>query len=100
MIEIKYSYGYPEHSLEVVGHANYAEQGKDIVCSAVSTLVQTLALALREIPSATATIDSGEVVIGTVRRNILADHYFKFTLQGLEAIAEQYPGHVSIEKVG
>lgn len=26
--------------LEVIGHANYAPKGKDIVCSAVSTLVQ------------------------------------------------------------
>lgn len=26
--------------LKVIGHANYAPKGKDIVCSAVSTLVQ------------------------------------------------------------
>lgn len=31
-------------SLTVMGHADYAEHGKDIVCAGVSSLVQTLAL--------------------------------------------------------
>lgn len=31
-------------SLTVMGHADYAEHGKDIVCAGVSSLVNTLAL--------------------------------------------------------
>jgi uncharacterized protein YsxB (DUF464 family) len=46
--------------VEAVGHANYAEHGKDIVCAAVSAIMQT-------------------------------------ALLGLQAIAEQYPEHVSLE---
>ena len=36
-------------SIEATGHSGYAEQGSDIVCSAVSTLMQNLAVGLTEI---------------------------------------------------
>lgn len=36
-------------SIETEGHCNYAEYGKDIVCSAVSILFQTIILGLRAI---------------------------------------------------
>lgn len=32
---------YTDTSLEVSGHANFAKKGKDIVCAAVSAVVQT-----------------------------------------------------------
>ena len=35
--------------LEVRGHSGYAEKGEDIVCSAVSVLVQTLYIGLADI---------------------------------------------------
>lgn len=38
MIEVSYNSG----QIVINGHANYALLGKDIVCAAVSTLVQTL----------------------------------------------------------
>lgn len=34
------------HFLSIDGHANFAENGKDILCSAISTLTDTLYLAL------------------------------------------------------
>lgn len=34
---------------EVHGHSGYAEEGSDIVCSAISALTQTTALALEEL---------------------------------------------------
>ena len=36
-------------TLEATGHSGYAEQGSDIVCSAVSTLMQNLAVGLTEV---------------------------------------------------
>ncbi len=36
-------------TIEATGHSGYAEEGKDIVCSAVSTLMQNLALGLTEV---------------------------------------------------
>ena len=40
--------GKAEYTLEVKGHANYGEEGKDIVCAAVSVLYQTAAAVLEE----------------------------------------------------
>ena len=36
-------------TIEATGHSGYAEQGSDIVCSAISTLMETLANGLTEI---------------------------------------------------
>lgn len=35
--------------LEISGHSGYAEEGSDIVCAALSTLIQTLEIGLNEI---------------------------------------------------
>ncbi len=35
--------------LQVLGHSGYAEEGSDVVCAAVSVLVQTLAIGLVEV---------------------------------------------------
>ena len=49
-------------TLEATGHSGYAEQGNDIVCSAVSTLMETLANSLIEIVKAKAEIKYDESV--------------------------------------
>lgn len=36
-------------SIKIKGHAEYAEHGKDIVCAAVSAILQTAQLGLSEI---------------------------------------------------
>jgi uncharacterized protein YsxB (DUF464 family) len=35
--------------IEAAGHANYAEHGKDIVCAAVSAIMQTALLGLQAV---------------------------------------------------
>ena len=45
MIEITHANG----NITITGHAGYAEHGKDIVCSGVSALVQTLIVAIPEL---------------------------------------------------
>lgn len=50
MIEISISYkGNKIKEVVCSGHSGYAEKGKDIVCSAVSAIVQTALLGLIEI---------------------------------------------------
>jgi hypothetical protein len=49
-----------EMQIHADGHAGYAEYGKDIVCAAISTIMQT-------------------------------------ALLGIQAVAEQYPNHVSLK---
>ena len=45
MVTIKQRY----NGLSIDGHANFAEQGKDIVCAAVSVLAQTLIASIEEL---------------------------------------------------
>lgn len=99
MVEIIYKYGNPEHELHISGHANYEEEGKDIVCAAVSTLAQTLAIAIEEKTTIKNEIfiDKGFITLKTYDRSQTIDNYFRMTLLGLRSISEEYPNYVSIQ---
>ena len=82
------------------GHANYAEPGKDIVCAAVSVLVQNLIQSIEEL-----TIDQIKYVMspGTVdiefrdlseHAQLLVNSFFV----GIEMIASEYPDNVKVTK--
>lgn len=47
-------------SIEATGHSGYAESGSDIVCSAVSTLMQNLANGITEVVKAKADVKVDE----------------------------------------
>ena len=67
MIEIHYYRGY--HRITVRGHAGSAEEGKDLVCAAVSALVLTAAANVRRMEdkgctySTAVTVDKGDAEI-------------------------------------
>ena len=48
--------------IEATGHSGYAEEGSDIVCSAVSTLMETLANGLTEIVKAETKVVVDETI--------------------------------------
>lgn len=89
--------------LEIEGHANHAEKGKDIVCAAVSSLFYTLCESLRESVSMLyeepiVKDEEGKGYIGCCPRgeyegNILRSYWT--ILIGLQMIAEQYPKNVT-----
>lgn len=85
--------------IEVRGHANYAEAGKDIVCAGVTALIQTLIKSADDL-----TEDKIEYEISPGRADIhyrnlsdagrlLVDSFFI----GVCAIADEFPDHVRIE---
>ena len=49
-------------TIEATGHSGYAENGADIVCSAVSTLMETLANGLTEIVKAETKVVVDETI--------------------------------------
>ena len=84
--------------ISIRGHANYAPIGQDIVCSAVSVLVQTLIQSVEEL-----TADKIEYSMqpGTVdikfwclsdQSKVLIDAFFI----GIQRTAEAFPENVSI----
>lgn len=47
MIKVGISENKEEKGIFIVGHADYAEEGKDIVCASVSTIYQMAIMGLR-----------------------------------------------------
>ena len=87
-----------KNGITVSGHAGYAEKGKDIVCSAVSILEQTLLRSLE-----TLTVDEVQIARGygytdirfknlSKEGKLLADSFFV----GISDIAVKYPDFVKI----
>ena len=89
------------NGISIKGHANYAPIGKDIVCSGVSALIQTLIQSVEEL-----TTDKIEYIMspGSVDikyRNLsesaqlLVNSFFV----GIGLIADTYPNHVSLTEL-
>ena len=84
-------------SIEVKGHAEYADYGKDIVCSAVSSIVTTtindiLTLDKNAIKYIT---DDGNVTI-TNLDNEIANKLLNTMLNTLSDLATSYPKNIRI----
>jgi uncharacterized protein YsxB (DUF464 family) len=102
MIRARYTVDENTHTLTVIGHANYAEYGKDIVCAGVSSLVQALIGWLEETyTEADISIDTenSEVVISCDGGEDIAAVFYMASI-GLEQIADSYPDHMQIDIIG
>jgi uncharacterized protein YsxB (DUF464 family) len=89
------------NSITVCGHAGYAEHGKDIVCSAVSTLTQTLIASLNELTKDEFDYkaEAGNVNIVfekdlTERGQLLVESF----LLGIGGVAAAYPDNVKLSE--
>lgn len=93
MITIIYDEKEKDMILQASGHAGYAEKGSDIVCAAVSALMQTLAYS---VDGGTVTRSQDDCNILTVQAEQSFDNMAKFELvtDGLMLLAKQYPKNV------
>ena len=103
MVKAKYTVEGDIHTLTVIGHANYAEYGKDIVCAGVSALVQALVSWIEKnswkVDCISIDPKDGEVIISCEGGEEIAAVYNMTTL-GLEQIANSYPDYVQIDIIG
>lgn len=103
MVRAKYKVNGSLHTLTVLGHANYDEYGKDIVCAGISALVQALIGWIEENywKSECISIDpkDGEVIVACEGGEELAAVFY-MTAIGLEQLAYSYPDHVQIDIIG
>ena len=103
MIQVIYNEVGDEMILRAEGHAGYAEKGKDIVCAAVSVLMQTLAYSV----DAGNTGNTFELSDGkngnrlTVQApmSVLNRDKFDLVVEGLSRLAENYPENVQFKKL-
>lgn len=88
-------------TMRAEGHAGYAPAGQDIVCAAVSCLMQTLAYSVAEDEHTSSCIYQGKdgpVVSVETGNSVLMQDKFELVADGLTLLAEQYPENVSFKE--
>ena len=87
-------------SLQAEGHAGYAPAGQDIVCAAVSTLLQTLAYSVDNGEDGGAircdNCRNGPVLTVQARKTAANEAKFELVTDGLYLLAQQYPENVQL----
>lgn len=88
-----------KNGFSLKGHAGYAPHGQDVVCAAVSTLLQAFNLSVRELTTDEIKADmaAGNAVIQygnlSAKGQLLLDSFFV----GLKMIADEFPANVRIQ---
>ena len=88
-------------TMRAEGHAGYAPAGQDIVCAAVSCLMQTLAYSAAEDEHTSSCIYQGEegpVLNVEAGDSVLMRDKFELVADGLDLLAEPYPENVNFKK--
>jgi len=96
-------------SIEASGHAGFADHGEDIVCAAISVLVQTAVNSLEKV----ADISANHIIVEMHEDGYMyielpanlketqqskAEVVLRTVLTGLEGIAEAYPKYMKLYK--
>lgn len=100
MIRASYRTDGKTHSLIVVGHAGYNDEGRDIVCAGVSAVTFGLAGWLANHEKDTSYLykfmQSGSTTI-ICEGNEAVNTAFEVAVIGLAQIAKQYPDYMTME---
>lgn len=89
-----------EKEIKIIGHAGYDEYGKDIVCSAVSTLIDTTISYFEELnKNFYYEVSNGYAKIKLGDDDIVANKIFKRMCNILKDLTEQYPRNIEMECV-
>ena len=94
-------------SLEVTGHAGYAEHGSDIVCAAVSVLVTTTINGIERLAGFTPLTEVDDVEGGYLYTEMPSDCLKEQTSQlllqnlvdGLNDVRQEYPDYLSLKEI-
>ena len=95
MIQIQYN--RENMVLLILGHAGYAERGRDIVCAAVTALAGTLERCIQERGERSCTWDSGETVFHAEGTENLRP-CFETVVTGLKMLAEEFPEYIEFKE--
>lgn len=90
---------YKEHytnGFVVWGHAEFAEHGSDIVCSAVSAITQMTELSVKRYSDTDANQKSGYLSVEIQQPNKYTECLIESMLNSLRIIANQHPNYVEL----
>ena len=85
--------------INILGHADYEEYGKDIVCSSVSSIVTTTVNGIYEIDNTYLNVDAkeeGNMKITILKENAVCDKLIKNMLSLLSELEESYPENIKV----
>ena len=88
-----------KHKIRVKGHANFGPKGYDIVCAAVSSLVNTTLNSLKSFKKSEVIIKDGDVTID-IKHKVKRDDQVRLEMlvKGLKLIAKQYPDKIKVKE--
>lgn len=87
-----------EDHIEIDGHANYADYGKDIVCAAVSCIAITSINAIIKLDESALKYEEndGYLVIDILKHNKYVDTIISNMIDLLKELEEQYKKNIKI----
>lgn len=95
--------GQTKNTITISGHAHYAAPGKDIVCAAVSALVETLAASAFTLSDSEIHVQKDKGYTKITYDPLNVDLSFQVLLRaffiGVSGVAEAYPDHVTVQAV-
>ena len=87
------------NKIEIIGHADYDEYGKDIVCSSVSSIVTTTVNGISDINPNYLTIEEVKdcIIITILETDTICDKLILNMLNLLSQLSDSYPENIKIK---
>ena len=87
------------NAISILGHADYDEYGKDIVCSSVSSIVTTTVNGIYEIDKEYLNLEEVKdgMIITILKEDKICDKLIKNMLSLLEELGESYPENIEVK---
>ena len=85
--------------IDILGHADYEEYGKDIVCSSVSSIVTTTVNGIYEVDKDYLNVkeEKDGMVITVLKNDDVCDKLIKNMLSLLQELEESYPENIKVK---
>lgn len=99
MIKVKVESKKKIINIKILGHADYDEYGRDIVCSSVSSIVTTTINGIYEINREFLTIEEVKdgMIITIQKEDSICEKLIKNMLSLLSELEESYPENITIK---
>lgn len=101
MIKVKVESKDKKHisCIKILGHADYDEYGKDIVCSSVSSIVTTTVNGIYEIDKEFLKVEEikNGMVITILKEDSICEKLIKNMLNLLSELSESYPENITVK---
>ena len=85
--------------ITIIGHAEYAEKGKDIVCASVSSIVITTVNGILRLDSKAIIYNEDDgIIIDVINKSEVVDKLIINMIELLEELVKQYPKYINIRR--